>query len=82
VSAPGTAFYLLLAYSLGLGLPFLIVGLFASQAANLINKYASIVKYINIVFGIILVGLGVLVFTQNLSLIANWSLLNTILIGK
>jgi len=82
VSAPGTAFYLLLAYSLGLGLPFLIVGLFASQAANLINKYSGIVRYINIVFGVILVALGVLVFTQNLSTIANWSLLNNILIGK
>lgn len=82
VSAPGTAFYLLLAYSLGLGLPFLIVGLFASQAANLINRYAGIVRYINIVFGVILVALGVLVFTQNLPLIANWSLLNNLFIGK
>lgn len=82
VSAPGTAFYLLLAYSLGLGLPFLIVGLFASQAANLINKYAGIVKYINIVFGVLLVILGVLVFTQNLSAIANWSLLNSFLLSK
>jgi cytochrome c-type biogenesis protein len=78
-SAPGTAFYLFLAYSLGLGVPFLIVGLFASGAANLINKYAGIVRYINIAFGVILVALGVLVFTQNLPLIANWSLLNKIL---
>jgi cytochrome c-type biogenesis protein len=82
VSAPGTAFYLLLAYSLGLGLPFLIVGLFASQAANLINKYSGVVRYVNIAFGAILVVLGVLVFTQNLSYIANWSLLNNVLIGK
>ena len=82
VSAPGTAFYLLLAYSLGLGLPFLIVGIFASQAANLINKYAGIVRYVNIVFGAILVVLGILVFTQNLSYIANWSLLNNVLLQK
>lgn len=82
VSAPGTAFYLLLAYSLGLGLPFLIVGLFASAAANLINKYAKIVEYINIIFGIILVILGVLVFTQNVSLLGNFSLLNSILPGQ
>jgi len=82
VSAPGTAFSLLLAYSLGLGLPFLIVGLFASAAANLINRYAGIVRYINIAFGVILVTLGVLVFTQNLPLIANWSLLNSVLPGQ
>jgi cytochrome c-type biogenesis protein len=78
VSSPGTAFYLLLAYSLGLGLPFLIVGIFASAAANLINKYSGIVHYINIVFGIILVILGVLVFTQNVSLLGNFSVLNNI----
>src|SRR5271170_2314702 len=79
VSAPGTAFYLLLAYSLGLGVPFLIVGLFASGAANLINKYAGIVRYINIAFGVILVILGVLVFTQNVSILGNFSILNNIL---
>ncbi|HEX4104112.1 MAG TPA: cytochrome c biogenesis protein CcdA [Candidatus Paceibacterota bacterium] len=82
VSAPGTAFSLLITYSLGLGVPFLIVGLFASQAANFINKYSSVVRYVNIAFGALLVALGVLVFTQNLSYIANWSLLNNVLIGK
>jgi cytochrome c-type biogenesis protein len=82
VSAPGTAFSLLMSYSLGLGVPFLVVGLFASQAANFINKYAGVVRYVNIAFGAILVALGVLVFTQNLPLIANWSLLNNVLIGK
>jgi len=79
VSAPGTAFYLLLAYSLGLGVPFLIVGLFASAAANLINRYAGVVRYINIAFGALLVILGVLVFTQNVSLLGNFSVLNNIL---
>lgn len=82
VSAPGTAFSLLLVYSLGLGVPFLIVGLFASGAANLINKYAGVVRYINIAFGVILVILGVLVFTQNVSLLANFSLLNSFLPGQ
>ena len=82
VSAPGTAFGLLLAYSLGLGIPFLIVGLFASAAANLINKYSGIVRYINIAFGVILVVLGILVFTQNVSLLGNFSLLNQFLPGQ
>ena len=75
-TAPGVAFYLLLSYSLGLGIPFLVVGLFASQASNLINRYAHLLKYINIVFGIILIGLGILAFTQSLNLIANLELLN------
>ena len=82
ISSPGTAFYLLLAYSLGLGVPFLIVGLFASAAANLFNKYAGIVRYINIVFGFLLVILGVLVFTQEVSLLGNFSALNSLLPGQ
>ena len=74
-SQPGTAFYLLLAYSLGLGLPFLVVGIFASQASRAISRYGHIVKYINAVFGLILISLGVLIFTQKLSMIANFNLL-------
>ena len=35
---PGSAFNLLLAYSVGLGIPFLITGLFVSQAADFIKR--------------------------------------------
>lgn len=75
-TAPGSALTLLLSYSLGLGLPFLAVGLFASQASRLINRYAQVLKYVNIVFGVILIALGVLAFTQNLNRIANLEILN------
>lgn len=75
-TAPGSAFNLLLTYSLGLGLPFLLVGLFTAQAANFVNKYSGALKYIEIIFGIFLIILGVLVFTQSLSLTANFELLN------
>lgn len=77
---PGSAFVLLLVYALGLGIPFLVVGLFVSQASRLIIKYANILKYINFIFGGILLILGVLVFTGNLSLIANWEVLNKFLL--
>ncbi len=79
-SNPGSAFTLLLSYSLGLGIPFLLVGLFASQAAELINRYGHILKYVNIIFGITLILIGILAFTQNLNLIANFDFLNRILI--
>jgi cytochrome c-type biogenesis protein len=83
---PGLAFYLLVSYSLGLGVPFLLVGLFTSQASNFINnvtiRYAKLFKYINIVFGVILIILGILAFTQNLNLIANFEPLNRWLLGK
>ena len=79
-TAPGSAFILLLAYALGLGIPFLIVGAFTGQAADFINRHAAGLKYLNIVFGIILLALGVLIFTQKLSLIANFEFLNKILL--
>ena len=79
-SNPGSAFSLLLAYSIGLGVPFLLVGLFAAQFVVIINKYARVLKYVNIAFGVILIALGVLVFTQSLNLVANFSLLNTLLL--
>lgn len=75
-TAPGTAFQLLTSYSIGLGLPFLVVGLFASQASNIINKYAHVLKYVNIIFGMVLVILGVLAFTQSLNIIANFEFIN------
>jgi cytochrome c-type biogenesis protein len=75
-SQPGLAFILLFTYSLGLGFPFLIVGLFTAQAAVWINKYAGILDYVNKIFGVFLIILGVLIFTQNLSQIASLQILN------
>jgi cytochrome c-type biogenesis protein len=77
---PGSAFVLLLTYALGLGLPFLIVGAFTGQATEFINRHAVGLKYLNVVFGVILLALGVLIFTQKLALIANFELLNRILL--
>lgn len=73
---PGSAFSLLFAYAIGLGLPFLAVGLFAGEAGAVIQKYAKSFRYVNIVFGILLFALGVLIFTSNLNLIANFELVN------
>jgi len=77
---PGAAFTLLLSYSIGLGVPFLVVGAFTAQADKLIARYAHTLKYVNIVFGVILIGLGILIFTQSLNLIANFELLNRFLL--
>ncbi|PIR69377.1 MAG: cytochrome C biogenesis protein [Candidatus Niyogibacteria bacterium CG10_big_fil_rev_8_21_14_0_10_46_36] len=79
-TAPGKAFYLLFMYSLGLGVPFLIVGLFVSRAEAYINRYAGALSYVSKAFGIILIVLGVLVFTQSLNLIANFGFLNNLLL--
>ena len=79
-SNPGTAFSLLMAYSLGLGVPFLVVGAFAAQATTFFGKHAGLFEKLNVLFGYILIVLGVLVFTQLLNLIANFSFLNNFLL--
>ena len=72
VAKPGLSFLLLLSYALGLGLPFLAVGIFTTQATNLINKSATVLKYFNIFVGILLLILGILVFTNKLNVVANF----------
>lgn len=79
-NAPGSAFFLLLTYSLGLGVPFLVVGFFTAQASAFIVSHSKLLNTLNIIFGIILLGLGVLVFTQSLNLIANFSFLNNLIL--
>ncbi len=81
VTQPGMSFLLLLVYSLGLGLPFLLVGLFSTQALQIILKLGRFLKYFNIIVGILLIILGVLVFTQTLNLVANFSLVNYFLLN-
>jgi len=78
---PGSSFALLLAYSLGLGIPFLIVGLFSAQALVYIRKYGKFLQYFNVVVGLFLIILGILVFTQTLNLIANFSFVNKLVLG-
>ena len=79
-SQPGTAFYLLLAYSIGLGIPFLIAGIFAAELQRGLRRLGTFAHYLNILFGGILSILGILIFTQNLSKVANWELLNQLLL--
>ena len=69
---PSSAFLLLFAYTLGLGLPFLAVGWFTSEAQSIIEKTGKFLKYFQYFFGIILILLGILIFTAQLSRIANW----------
>jgi len=67
------ALYLLISYSIGLTLPFLMTGLFVSRMQEFITRHEKALSYINIVFGILLVILGIMVFTNTLSLISNFT---------
>lgn len=56
--------YLLLAYSLGLMLPFLLVGLFTAKSAQFLSTHPKLINTLSYIGGIILIILGILVFTN------------------
>jgi cytochrome c-type biogenesis protein len=78
-TAPGAAYNSLLAYAMGLGVPFLITGAFFSQATGVIRRMVKHLKYFNPVMGAILIALGILVFTNQLALLANFPLADQII---
>jgi cytochrome c-type biogenesis protein len=78
-TSPGAAYNSLLAYSLGLGIPFLITGAFFSQSTKLIRNMVKHLKYFNPLMGAILIALGILVLTNQLSIIGNFPLANEII---
>ena len=80
-TTPSVAFNLLLAYSLGLGIPFILMGVFFSRANKIIRQMSKHLKYYNLVLGGFIILLGVLVFTNQLAYIANFPLLNDLLLG-
>lgn len=76
---PAAAYNSLLAYSIGLGIPFLITGAFFSRATGMIRRMVKYLKYFNLVMGGILVVVGILLFTNHLILLANFPLANQII---
>ena len=81
ITQPTRAFFLLLAYSLGLGIPFLLVGLFTNHAQTFINNAGKWLRYANYLFGIVLIAIGILVFTNQLGKVANLTFASNFLLG-
>ncbi len=79
-TTPSVAFNLLLVYSLGLGIPFILIGVFYSRANRIIRSMSKHLKYYNIILGGFIILLGVLVFTNQLAYIANFPLLNELIL--
>ncbi|HZA08395.1 MAG TPA: cytochrome c biogenesis protein CcdA [Nitrososphaeraceae archaeon] len=78
-SHPAAAYNSLLAYSLGLGIPFLITGAFFSRATGLIRRMVKHLKYFNPAMGGILIVVGILLFTNQLVLLSNFPLVNQLI---
>jgi len=79
-TTPSIAFNLLLVYSLGLGIPFILMGVFYSRATRIIRSMSKHLKYYNLILGGFIIFLGILVFTNQLAYIANFPLLNDLVL--
>lgn len=79
-TTPSIAFNLLLVYSLGLGIPFILMGVFYSSASRVIRVMGRHLKYYNVILGAFIIILGILVFTNQLAYIANFPLLNELVL--
>lgn len=66
----GQGMILLTFYSLGLGIPFILTGLSLTAFYNVFNKFKRHLHKVEIVGGILLVIVGVLIFTNSLTIIS------------
>lgn len=79
-TTPSMAFNLLLVYSLSLGIPFILMGVFFSRATRVIRAMSKHLKYYSLVIGGMIIILGILVYTNQLAYIANFPLLNELVL--
>ena len=63
---------LLLVFSLGLGIPFLLVALAVGTAEQYIQRFSKYLRWVEFVGGAFLVLLGILLITDNFVQLINW----------
>jgi len=67
--SPGLGFLYLLAFSLGLGIPFLIAGAFISRVTGFMRRSGRFLLYFGIISGLFLIGVGLLVVTNYIGML-------------
>ena len=63
---------LLLIYSMGLGIPFLLMALLVDRATGLLKRAHRLMRAVTVVSGVFLIILGVLVFFDSLGWLTRW----------
>lgn len=61
---------LLLTYSMGLGAPFILAGLFWLSFLNFVQKFSRFFLFVEAIGGVLLIGIGLLLITGNLDLLS------------
>lgn len=69
----GVAMLLASGYALGLGVPFLLIGLGMNRAVKTVRRFRSHMRKIQIISGIFLVVVGLLLVTNRMTIIAIWA---------
>lgn len=64
---------LLVAYSAGLGLPFLLAAAGIGSIGEMLRRYGKYLRYVSLATGILLVFIGVLLFTDSLSFFSRFA---------
>lgn len=64
--------YLLVAYSLGLGIPFLLAATQIGWVTTILQKYSKVMHYSEIIMGVVLIILGVLLFMGRFETLAQY----------
>lgn len=68
----GEGMILLAFYSLGLGLPFIVAGLSLDAFFRFTGRFKKHFRAIEVTSGILLLAVGVLIFTNQLTLVSSW----------
>lgn len=62
--SPASGFLYLMAFSLGLGIPFLLAGAFVSRVPWFLRSTSGVLRYYGVISGVLLVAVGLLVVTN------------------
>jgi cytochrome c-type biogenesis protein len=75
---------MLVAYSLGLGVPFVLAGVAFGRLTGVFTFARAHLRAINLISGLLLAGLGVLLLTDNLHVLSTWfsDLLSALGLGR
>lgn len=60
-------------YALGLGIPFLVIGLGINRVANVLHRFRRYMRQLQRVSGLLLIVIGVMLLTKQMSVIAIWA---------
>ena len=69
----GQAMFLTSGYALGLAVPFLLLGLLFDRATQVVHRLRPHLRTIEIVSGLLLIGMGLLLLTDQLIWISAWA---------